>query len=88
MRTVRYLTGIPRKPLAPGHVVVHNQVRPASPIGLNGFRAWIAAPDDDERIGKDYRDRDPYSVERCDCGWAPELPEHFRVRLPTSDHRG
>ena len=80
MRTVRYLTGIPRKPLPAGHVVVHNSVRPVSPLGLHGFRAWIAAPDDDERIASYSRERPPYDVERCDCGWAPELPEHYRVR--------
>jgi hypothetical protein len=38
MRTVRYISGIPRKPLPPGHVVVH---RPGEP------RGWIAAPADD-----------------------------------------
>lgn len=80
MRTVRHLTGIPREALPPGHVVVHNHVRPASPIGMHGFRAWIAAPDDDAHIGEDFRDHAPYDVERCACGWAPELPEHYRVR--------
>lgn len=85
MRTVRYITGIPRKPLPPGHVVVHNHVRPTHPIGTHGFRAWIAAPDDDERIAAYARGRDPYEAERCPCGWAPELAEHYRVRLPNAD---
>jgi hypothetical protein len=80
-RTVRYITGIPRKPLPAGHVVVHNHVRPAHPIGLHGFRVWIAAPPDDPRIGRAYRREDPFNVVRCDCGWAPELPEHYRVRF-------
>ena len=96
MKTVKYVTGIPRKALPAGHVVVHNHIRPDRdptrgadgpqsmadvPIGMNGFRVWIAAPDDDERIGKHYSDRDPYVVVRCDCAWAPELPEHYRVDL-------
>jgi hypothetical protein len=61
MRTVRYITGIPRKPLPPGHVVVHNRVLPLGGrgrLGVSGFRAWIAAPDDDERIACDARDSD------------------------------
>ena len=84
MRTVRYVTGIPRKPLPAGHVVVHNHVLPVGGrgrIGVDGFRAWIAAPDDDERIGRAFRDEDPYNVERCACGWAPELAAHYRVRF-------
>jgi hypothetical protein len=36
----RYVTGIPRKPLAKGIVLVHNHVVPAFPLGMNGFRAW------------------------------------------------
>jgi hypothetical protein len=77
MRTVEYVTATPREPLAPGHVVVHNHVRPAHPIGMNGFRVWIASPTG----GKDgeHRFRTDYEVERCDCGWAPDLAEHYRV---------
>lgn len=68
---VRYLTGIPRKPLPPGQVVVHNHVRPAGfpnvHAGQSGFRYWR----------QDFvADR----LERCDCPWAPELAEHFRAR--------
>jgi hypothetical protein len=72
MRTVRYLSGIPRGPLPPGHVVVHNHVQPAHPIGMHGFRAWTAAPADD---GGDYR------VVPCGCEWAPELGGHYRVHV-------
>jgi hypothetical protein len=68
METVRHLARIPRKPLPPGHVVVHNHVRPQPWLGMWGFRAWIAAPGDG------------YAVERCDCGWAPKLREHYRVK--------
>ena len=64
MKTIRYLTGIPRKPLPSGHVVVHNH---------DGFRVWIAAPGND--------DGHSYEVVPCDCGWAPELAEHYRVVL-------
>jgi hypothetical protein len=71
MRTIRYVTAVPRKPLPPGHVVVHNHAPAAPKIGQDGFRAWIAAPADDGG----------YNVVRCDCGWAPDLPEHFRVRV-------
>ena len=84
MRTVRYITGVPRKPLPPGHVVVHNHVLPVGgcgALGVDGFRAWIAAPADDPRIRRDSRDLKPYNVVRCDCGWrASELPVHYRVR--------
>jgi hypothetical protein len=37
----RYVTGIPRKQLRKGKVLVHNAVTPAMPLGTNGFRAWI-----------------------------------------------
>jgi hypothetical protein len=74
VRTVRYLSGIPRKELPAGHVVVHNHVRPVAPqpwpSGLNGFRFWVAAPDGDD-----------YEVEPCDCEWRPELGGHYRVVL-------
>jgi hypothetical protein len=46
-------------------VLVHNHVRPARRQGTRGFRFWLQAPDD--------------RLERCDCGWAPELPEHYRA---------
>jgi hypothetical protein len=75
VKTVRYLGEIPREPLPSGYVVVHNHVRPQSRLGARGFRAWVAAGDD----AGDHRSDDPYEVERCDCGWAPELPEHYRV---------
>jgi hypothetical protein len=63
MRTVRYITGIPRKPLPPDHVVVHNHVRPAHPIGRNGFRVWIASPTGGK--GREHWRGRAYEVERC-----------------------
>ena len=37
---MRYVAGIPRKPLPEGHVLVHNHVFAVWPLGTNGFRAW------------------------------------------------
>ena len=48
-----------------GSVVVHNHVRPSLRQGTRGFRFWLQEPND--------------LVERCDCPWAPELAEHYRV---------
>jgi len=59
-----YLSAIPE--LIPlGKVVVHNRVRPTRKLGSRGFRAWIDVPCD--------------KYEKCSCGWAPELKEHYRV---------
>jgi hypothetical protein len=64
---VNYLSAVPTS-VPTGRVVVHNHVRPAHPLGRNGFRAWLAEPSD--------------RYERCDCGWAETLAEHYRVRVP------
>ena len=65
-----YVRLIPRAS-PPGRVLVHNRVPAAHPdqhpTGLEGFRAWFAEPT-------------AHHV-RCDCGWAPHLPEHY-VALP------
>ena len=50
-----------------GRVVVHNQVRPTRRLGSRGFRAWLTEPS--ERLVL------------CGCDWAPELGEHYRVKL-------
>ena len=78
--TMRYLSGIPRKPLPPGQVVVHNRVAPTRRLGSRGFRAWIAAtePDPPELARL-------HQVIRCGCGWAPELPEHYRSVVERAD---
>jgi hypothetical protein len=47
-------------------MLTHNHARPAHPLGMNGFRAWL------EPVGR--KDR-----EVCPCGWAPALPVHYRV---------
>lgn len=36
-------------------------------LGLNGFRAWTWDEGDERAI-------------RCDCGWAPHLTVHYRVK--------
>jgi hypothetical protein len=64
-----YLFKIP-KSIPDGRWLVHNQVTggitPHRRSGVNGFRFWLA--ESSERL------------ERCDCGWAPELGQHYRVR--------
>lgn len=72
---MRYLLAIPAEPPPAGQLVVHNRVVPTRRLGSRGFRAWIAStePDPPGRwLGG------AHQVIRCDCGWAPELPEHDR----------
>ena len=53
-----------------GRVLVHNGVCPSRRQGQRGSRYWLQPPAD--------------TLEVCDCGWAPELGDHYRVnRLPT-----
>ena len=47
--------------------LVHNHVRPSRRLGTRGFRAWVQEPD---RL----------TLCVCECGWAPELGQHFRTR--------
>jgi hypothetical protein len=51
-----YVTGIPRKPLPAGRVLVHNHVLPQPRLGWNGFRAWTQTLDDTLMV--------------CPCKWA------------------
>lgn len=63
--SVEYLQKIPAA-TPPARVVVHNHVQPPTRrLGLRGFRAWFAPLSD--------------RLEVCDCGWAPEIGEHYRV---------
>jgi hypothetical protein len=32
---------LPGEPMPEGLYLVHNHVKPVSPLGINGFRAWI-----------------------------------------------
>jgi uncharacterized protein (DUF433 family) len=60
-----YIKRIPPT-IPPDCVLVHNHVRPTRRLGQRGFRAWLALPS--------------AALEICSCGWAPGLPEHYRVR--------
>jgi hypothetical protein len=63
---MEYVPKIPRA-VPPGRVLVHNPVRTIwvnQEQGRNGFRFWLSEPSD--------------RWTRCDCGWAPHLPETRR----------
>jgi len=68
-----------------GRVVVHNQVRPVARVIRVGRRVVYRTsgfPDvyqgqDGFRFWSDVR-RPKYKV--CDCGWAPHLPRHYRLK--------
>jgi hypothetical protein len=64
-QAMNYLPWIPRT-VPPGQVLVHNHIRPARRQATRGFRYWLQPLDE--------------HVEPCECGWAPELPEHYRVK--------
>jgi hypothetical protein len=57
----------------PGFRLVHNHITPAAWQGAWGFRFWWQ-PDDSET---------PPLV-KCECSWAPALPEHYRVQRESS----
>ena len=60
-----YLSHIPTAVPA-GKILVHNDIwPPVRRIGTKRFRIWFATPSD--------------RFEKCPCGWAPELPEHYRM---------
>jgi hypothetical protein len=64
---IEYLFKMPET-VPPEQILVHNHVRPQSRLGENGFRAWLHGPNPD---------LDRHEV--CDCGWAAQFPEHYRV---------
>lgn len=43
-------------------------VRPTRRLSRRGFRAWLVDPGTGAELA------------RCDCGWAPELGRHYRVK--------
>jgi hypothetical protein len=51
--------------------LVHNNAQPGHPLGTTDFQAWLQKPD-------------PANLETCNCGWASELGQHFRVIWSTS----
>jgi hypothetical protein len=68
---MEYLDRLPTL-IPPGKALVHNSVRPTRRLGANGFRAWLVDVDDDRNARRVV----------CDCGFAPELGQHYRmVRL-------
>jgi hypothetical protein len=69
---MQYISQIPRK-IPEGKILVHNNVKPAHPLGMNGFRAWLDVQTDEHK--------------RCKCGWADGL-EHYRLKAPFSKKGG
>src|SRR5437660_8125270 len=69
MNDMRYVTGIPRKPLEKGRVLAHNHVLPQRQIRVRGFRAWTQTLDE--------------HLEVCKCSWAGKDLRgltHYRVK--------
>ena len=67
LEVVEYPRRISRS-IPAGKVLVHNSVRPARAQGLRGSRFWLQEPSD--------------KLVRCDCAWAREIDEHYRVARP------
>jgi hypothetical protein len=67
-RGMEYLYEIPRARPNDGRVLVHNlpRARRNQPLGRDGLRIFLAEPSE--------------RWERCACGWAAHLPEHYRTR--------
>lgn len=63
----RYLQKLPAS-IPADQLLVHNHVTPTRRLGSRGFRAWLSPREDRPRLAV------------CNCGWAPELGRHFRVR--------
>jgi hypothetical protein len=59
-----YLRKLPDA-IASDVVVVHGYPRPTRRLGSRGFYFWLQPPD--------------FTIEVCDCGWAPDFCPHFRV---------
>jgi len=66
---MQFIPYIPKQ-VPNGHILVHSNVAPQPRIGMNGFRIWLSPPDPNK-----------YAVEVCECGWAPHLLEHYRVKI-------
>jgi hypothetical protein len=61
-----YLSKLP-KSVPAGRVLVHNNVKPRRTLSAGGFRAWLSEPDSKRLVA-------------CECDWAPELGQHYRVK--------
>jgi len=53
---------------ASGLILIHDPISPTRRTSNRGFRIWAT-------------DQANTSVERCPCGWAPELGQHYRERV-------
>jgi hypothetical protein len=53
---------------APGLVLVHNQLSSSTPAHEKTFGAWWAKP--------------AAEIMPCNCGWRPDLGDHYRVHRP------
>ena len=73
---MEYLVRIPHS-VPPDRVVVHNNVRPTRQLGSRGFRAWLCPSLEVLRVTPD---PGRPVLQLCDCGWAPELGPHYRVK--------
>jgi hypothetical protein len=62
---VEYLFTLPAV-IPTNRVLVHNNVRPTRRLGSRGFRAWLSPAGYQHLVA-------------CDCDWAPELGQHYRV---------
>jgi hypothetical protein len=65
-RVLEYPSKLPEA-IPAGKVLAHNHVRPARKQGRRGFRFWLQTPD-------------PITLTACNCGWAEELGQHYRVK--------
>src|SRR6266851_1314050 len=45
-KELRYCKDLPSRAIPAGRYLVHNQVRPAAMLGMNGFRVWTQNTDD------------------------------------------
>ena len=53
---MHYVSGIPRKAMPDGRVLVHSGITPYPKLGTNGFRAWTQILDE--------------TLIQCHCDWA------------------
>ena len=65
---ISYLDMLPTV-IPDGRVLVHNHARPTRRLGSTGFRAWSEPEPASEHL------------ELCPCAWAPELGQHYRVKV-------
>jgi hypothetical protein len=66
----KQLRGLPATKLPAGSYLVHNHVRPARPLGQNGFRAWVTD--------------DPDQLVKCTCDFGgnvnADVNPHYRMK--------